>query len=295
MGKGTETYVVGCTPGRGEVGNGDAGETRGHGRVVTVQASQPTSFPLQFPWICHHHHTSFPGASALPPPTMSLLNPLITICGTTGVGKSKLAIDLALHLAKKQFGPHGWRGARIINADSMQVYNGLDVITNKVPPAEMEGVEHLLMGFKNPGEQYVVGEWVEDSLKLVSRLMAMLSCTQVLIDVCRRSMKCTTGKRSLSSWGALRTGFNISFSPTACRNLTSHLPLSTCLGIPSYRKPSIHCLKRFIHYSRTSRKNHLLQRQTLMLHFSYTRSFSTSTRRSVNDGTGRTRERSFTV
>lgn len=99
-----------------------------------------------------------------------MLKPLITICGTTGVGKSKLAIDLAVHLAKKQFGPQGWRGARVINADSMQVYKGLDVITNKVPVAEMEGVDHLLMGFKYPGEQYIVGEWVEDSLKLIHEM-----------------------------------------------------------------------------------------------------------------------------
>ncbi|KAF6764962.1 tRNA isopentenyltransferase [Ephemerocybe angulata] len=81
-----------------------------------------------------------------------MLKPLITICGTTGVGKSKLAIDLA-------FGPQGWRGARASN-----------VITNKVPVAEMEGVDHLLMGFKDPGEQYVVGEWVEDSLKLIHEM-----------------------------------------------------------------------------------------------------------------------------
>lgn len=96
------------------------------------------------------------------------LRPLITICGTTGVGKSNLAIDLALHLAQGNH-KHGWNGARIINADSMQVYAGMDLITNKVPESEMRGVEHLLMGFKRPGEQYVVGEWVEDAMKLVSR------------------------------------------------------------------------------------------------------------------------------
>ncbi|KAG6878762.1 hypothetical protein C0993_008061 [Termitomyces sp. T159_Od127] len=86
------------------------------------------------------------------------LRPLIAICGTTGVGKSNFAIELARHLG---------RGARIINADSMQVYRGLDVITNKVPEEERQGVEHVLMGFKAPGEQYVVGQWVQDALKEV--------------------------------------------------------------------------------------------------------------------------------
>ncbi|KAG6891155.1 hypothetical protein C0992_010143 [Termitomyces sp. T32_za158] len=92
------------------------------------------------------------------------VRPLIAICGTTGVGKSNFAIELALHLSR---GTHkdGWRGARIINADSMQVYRGMDIITNKVPEEERQGIEHALMGFKSPGEQYVVGQWVQDALK----------------------------------------------------------------------------------------------------------------------------------
>lgn len=95
------------------------------------------------------------------------LRPLIAICGTTGVGKSNIAVELALRLKQGGF-KHGWRGAKIINADSMQVYEGLDVITNKMPQEERKGVEHLLMDFKKPGEQYVVGQWVQDAIKLVS-------------------------------------------------------------------------------------------------------------------------------
>lgn len=93
------------------------------------------------------------------------LRPLIAICGTTGVGKSKLAIELALALSKKRHG--GYSGARIINADAMQVYAGIDILTNKVPAEEQCSVEHLLMGFKHPGEQYVVGQWVKDAMRLV--------------------------------------------------------------------------------------------------------------------------------
>jgi tRNA dimethylallyltransferase len=98
--------------------------------------------------------------------TPMALRPLVAIFGTTGVGKSKLAIELALALSITK--KHGWQGARIINADSMQVYAGMDIITNKVPQSERQGVEHLLMGFKQPGEQYIVGEWVNDALKAVS-------------------------------------------------------------------------------------------------------------------------------
>jgi tRNA dimethylallyltransferase len=105
-------------------------------------------------------------------PVMTL--PLITICGTTGVGKSKLAIDLALRLS--QVHPAGWRGARIINADAMQVYKGLDIITNKIPHADRLGIEHLLMSFKNPGEQYVVGQWVQDVVAMVNGISTNQLC-----------------------------------------------------------------------------------------------------------------------
>jgi tRNA dimethylallyltransferase len=96
------------------------------------------------------------------------MRPLIAIFGTTGVGKSNLGIELALRLTQTTQ-PHGWRGARVINADSMQVYEGMDILTNKVPVAERHGIEHLLMSFKKPGEQYVVGQWVKDAIEVVSR------------------------------------------------------------------------------------------------------------------------------
>ncbi|KIO13156.1 hypothetical protein M404DRAFT_122728 [Pisolithus tinctorius Marx 270] len=93
------------------------------------------------------------------------LQPLIVICGATGVGKSKLGVELALGLANQ--GHSRWRGARIINADSMQVYAGLDVATNKISPAEQMGIDHLLMDFKRPGEQYLVGHWVHDAVQAI--------------------------------------------------------------------------------------------------------------------------------
>lgn len=103
--------------------------------------------------------------------------PMIVIVGTTGVGKSKLAVELAQALASKQVSSassrsslsnHPYSRARVLNADAMQVYRGLDIITNKIPLEEQDGVEHCLMGFKEPGEQYVVGEWIGDALKIVS-------------------------------------------------------------------------------------------------------------------------------
>ncbi|KAI8998914.1 tRNA isopentenyltransferase [Trametes punicea] len=92
--------------------------------------------------------------------------PLVVVCGTTGVGKSKLAVELALALSRES-DRHSYRGARIINADSMQVYVGMDIITNKVPVEERCGVEHLLMDYKKPGEQLTGPEWIKDAIEAI--------------------------------------------------------------------------------------------------------------------------------
>ena len=59
---------------------------------------------------------------------------VVVIMGPTGSGKSRLAIDLATHFP-----------IEIINADSMQVYQGLDVLTNKVPLHEQKGIDFLFV------------------------------------------------------------------------------------------------------------------------------------------------------
>jgi hypothetical protein len=64
---------------------------------------------------------------------------IVVIMGATGTGKSKLSIDLAA-LFK----------AEIINSDKMQVYKGLDITTNKIPPHERRGVTHHLLGELDP-------------------------------------------------------------------------------------------------------------------------------------------------
>ncbi|KFY30185.1 hypothetical protein V493_02077 [Pseudogymnoascus sp. VKM F-4281 (FW-2241)] len=61
--------------------------------------------------------------------------PLIIVLGATGTGKSQLAVDLALRY-----------NGEIINGDAMQMYTGLPIVTNKITPAEQQGVRHHLIG-----------------------------------------------------------------------------------------------------------------------------------------------------
>jgi tRNA dimethylallyltransferase len=60
--------------------------------------------------------------------------PVVAVVGPTGVGKSDLAVALARHL-----------DGEVVNADSMQVYRGMDVGTAKLTPAERAGVAHHLL------------------------------------------------------------------------------------------------------------------------------------------------------
>ncbi|KAF3931387.1 hypothetical protein ABW19_dt0200706 [Dactylella cylindrospora] len=87
---------------------------------------------------------------------MQALRPMITVVGATGTGKSKLAVDLALAL-----------NGEIINSDAMQMYRGLDVITNKHPHDERMGVPHHLMDFLSPEEAWKIGEWTSAALNTI--------------------------------------------------------------------------------------------------------------------------------
>jgi tRNA dimethylallyltransferase len=60
---------------------------------------------------------------------------VVAVVGPTAVGKSDLALALA-----DRFG-----GGEVVNADSMQLYRGMDIGTAKVPPAERAGVPHHLL------------------------------------------------------------------------------------------------------------------------------------------------------
>ncbi len=75
---------------------------------------------------------------------------VLVVVGPTGVGKTKLSIELA----KKYDG-------EVISGDSMQIYKTMDIGTAKVTRQEMQGVIHHLIDVKNPDESYSVMEFQE--------------------------------------------------------------------------------------------------------------------------------------
>ncbi|MGC6472600.1 MAG: tRNA (adenosine(37)-N6)-dimethylallyltransferase MiaA [Parvibaculales bacterium] len=77
----------------------------------------------------------------------------ILIAGPTASGKSALALALAKHL-----------NGSVINADSMQVYAEMQVLTARPTEAEMEGIPHHLYGHISATQVYNTGQWVKDAL-----------------------------------------------------------------------------------------------------------------------------------
>ncbi|KAL3812703.1 hypothetical protein ACJIZ3_013971 [Penstemon smallii] len=74
---------------------------------------------------------------------------VVVVMGSTGTGKSRLSIDLATHF-----------DAEIINSDKMQVYKGLNIVTNKVTDEECKGVPHHLLGFIDPEDDFTADDFV---------------------------------------------------------------------------------------------------------------------------------------
>ena len=77
----------------------------------------------------------------------------IVIGGPTASGKSALAVDLAEEL-----------GGTVINADSMQVYRELDIITARPDPADLKRAPHRLYGFLGAAEVCSAALWREHAL-----------------------------------------------------------------------------------------------------------------------------------
>jgi tRNA dimethylallyltransferase len=78
---------------------------------------------------------------------------LIAIVGSTGTGKSELAIRIAE--AMRQEGQE----AEIVNADAMQLYKGMDIGTAKLPLAERRGIVHHLVDVLDVTQESTAAEY----------------------------------------------------------------------------------------------------------------------------------------
>ena len=85
---------------------------------------------------------------------------IIVICGPTASGKTALSIQLAKKI-----------NGEIISADSMQIYDEMDIGTAKPTLEEMEGVKHYLIGNVSPTVRYSVANFKKDALEAIEQIL----------------------------------------------------------------------------------------------------------------------------
>ncbi|MDB5477833.1 MAG: miaA [Alphaproteobacteria bacterium] len=89
------------------------------------------------------------------------IEPAWIIAGPTASGKSALAVDIA----------RACNGV-VINADSMQVYREIPVLSAQPDKSEREGIPHLLYGFHPVTENYSAPDWAAAAISAISETMA---------------------------------------------------------------------------------------------------------------------------
>jgi tRNA dimethylallyltransferase len=85
--------------------------------------------------------------------------PIIAIVGPTASGKSTLGIELVLRL-----------NGEIINCDSVQVYQGIQIATAKVPIDERRGVPHHLIDFVSPRVNFTAADWARAAIETIAEI-----------------------------------------------------------------------------------------------------------------------------
>lgn len=86
---------------------------------------------------------------------------IIVICGPTASGKTALSIQLAKQI-----------NGEIISADSMQIYDEMDIGTAKPTIEEMEGVKHYLIGNVSPTIRYSVANYKKDATAAIEEILS---------------------------------------------------------------------------------------------------------------------------
>jgi tRNA dimethylallyltransferase len=86
---------------------------------------------------------------------------LVVVAGPTGTGKSELALELAERL-----------DGEVVNADSMQLYRGMDIGTAKLPPAQRRGVPHHLLDVLEVTEVATVAAYQRDARDAIENILA---------------------------------------------------------------------------------------------------------------------------
>lgn len=84
------------------------------------------------------------------------LIPVVAVVGPTASGKTRLAVELALRF-----------NGEVVSADSMQIYEGMDIATAKPTEEEKKGIRHHMISVVPPGKVFSVADFVSQAKKCI--------------------------------------------------------------------------------------------------------------------------------
>ena len=90
---------------------------------------------------------------------MDLKSKIILISGPTASGKSNFAIKIAMKV-----------NGEIINADSMQIYKQLKILSARPDPKQYQEIEHHLYGFHDVTKNFSTGDWLKLAIKKIREI-----------------------------------------------------------------------------------------------------------------------------
>ncbi len=88
------------------------------------------------------------------------MDKIIIISGPTAVGKSDLAVELAIRF-----------NGEVVSADSMQIYKGMDIGTGKITDIETKGIRHHMLDIVMPNERYSAGRYLQEVLPIIDDII----------------------------------------------------------------------------------------------------------------------------
>lgn len=113
--------------------------------------------------------------------------PVIAVVGPTASGKTSLSIEIAKHFS-----------GQVVSADSMQIYEKMNIATAKPTVEEMQGIPHHLIGFQPIDKKFSVAEYVDlagECIKIIhsqGNLSVLAGGTGLYVDSLLQNIKFST-------------------------------------------------------------------------------------------------------
>jgi hypothetical protein len=132
----------------------------------------------------------------------------VAIYGPTSSGKTAVSLEVCEAAAGRGLRPV------VLNADSRQVYAGLDIGTSKIKPAQMRGFEHRLLDVAEPASRLSLEAYAQMARDELASLAAAEDALPVLVGGTGVYLQCVLDGWDLAGTGTLRRSLERDFPPS---------------------------------------------------------------------------------